>query len=291
MKEKMIRVLFEYIYIAIGTLLLAAGMNLFLVPCKLSAGGIGTLGTVLLYIFNVPLSVTNLLLNIVLFIFGYKYLGKTSVIKTIAGIIFLSAALEITKVFSILCNDLFMASVAGGILVGAGVGFVVKKEASTGGSDFAALILRKFFPHIPVASIILIIDCVIIAFSGIVFKSFLITFYSILSMFVSSVITDWFLTIGDSAKNVYILSDKHEEISKVILEKFERGITAIYSKGVYSDNDKIMLMCVVSPKEVPYLANAIRNIDKNAFVIICDVREVLGEGFKSTTDYDKIEIK
>ena len=283
--------IFDYLYIAIGSLILAMGMNMFLVPCQISSGGVGSIGTVLLYVFNIPLSVTNLFFNVILFIFGYKYLGKTSVLKTIIGIIFLSLFLEVTKYFPTFNNDLFVSTVVGGVLVGIGVGFVIRVEASTGGSDFAALILKRFIPHISTATLILIIDCIIIIFAGIVFKSYTITFYSAISMFISSKVTDRIATMGDAAKSILIISKKNNEIAKSVMKNFERGVTGIYSKGLYSEEDKIMLLCVVSPKELPSLIYTVRNIDKNAFTIVFDAREVLGEGFKLKTEYDKIYIK
>lgn len=283
------RTIIDYLYIIIGSFILAIGFNMFLVPCQLSSGGVGTVGTVFLYLFKIPLSITNLFFNAVLFIFGYKYLGKASLIKTIFGIFVLSFFLETTKHLPAFSSDLIMSCVVGGILVGIGVGFVIRVEASTGGSDFAALIIKRFFPHLSVATLILVIDSIIIVFAGIVFKSYTVVFYSAISMFISSKVADKIITMGDIAKKIFIISKKNEEISKMVMDNFERGVTGIYSKGLYSGNDGIMLLCVVSPKEVPYLVHMVRSVDKNAFIIISEAREVLGEGFKIETEYDKIK--
>lgn len=269
----------SYLFIAIGAFLLAAGLNMFLVPCKISSGGVSSIGTILLYKFNIPMSVTNIFFNAVLFVLGYKYVGKNSVLKTVLGIVFLSAFLEITKYMPAFGNDIFISTVIGGALVGVGVGFVVKVEASTGGSDFAGLILKKFFPHISIATLILLIDSAIIIVAGIVFKSYMITFYSAIAMFIASKVTDYIMTMGDAAKSVYIISEKNDEISKMIMETFERGVTGIYSKGMYTGSENMMLLCAVSPKQLPRLIAKVKETDKNAFVIVSDVREVLGEGF------------
>lgn len=288
MKDKIKDVSSEYICIAIGAVVMAMGMNLFLVPCKLSSGGVGAIGTILLYLFNIPLSVTNLAFNAVLFAFGYKYLGKGSVVKTVAGIVFLSAALELTNRLPRFDDDMFIATVIGGALVGIGVGFVVRVEASTGGSDFAALIIKKFLPYISVASLILIIDSIIVIVFGLVFKSYTIVFYSAIAMFISSKVTDAVVNFGNDAKSVYVISKKSDEIAKTVMEKFERGVTGVYSKGLYTDEDGMMLLCVVAPRELPRLIHTVRKIDKNAFAITSDAREVFGEGFKEKTEYDKI---
>ena len=175
---------------------------------------------------------------------------------------------------------MFISTVLGGVLVGMGVGLVVKVEGSTGGSDFAGLILKKFFPHISLATLILFIDSFIIIISGIVFKSYMITFYSAIAMFIASKVTDGIMMMGDRAKAVYIMSPLSEVISKTIINSFNRGVTAIYSRGVYSGNDSMMLLCAISPKQLPGLINKVKEIDRNAFVIVSEVREVHGEGFK-----------
>lgn len=270
----------DYFLIVLGTFILAVGLNLFLVPCRISSGGISSIGTVLLYKLNIPMSVTNIVFNALLFILGYKYVGKSSVVKTIVGIVGLSAFLEVTKFFPVFGDDLFIATVIGGVLVGIGVGLVVRVEASTGGSDFAALILKKFFPHISVANLILVIDSLIIVFAGIMFNDYMITFYSAIAMFIASKATDTIAAMGDAAKSVYIMSAKNTEISQMIIETFERGVTGVYSKGIYTGQDNMMLLCVVSPKQLPRLVHKIKEIDKTAFIIVSEAREVLGEGFK-----------
>lgn len=281
-------VLKEYLCILVGAFILASGMSMFLLPCKISSGGIGAVGTVLFYLFKIPLSVTNLFFNVILFIAGYKFFGKDSVVKTAAGILLLSLFLEITDRFVSFGSDMFISMVIGGMLVGIGVGFVVRVGASTGGSDFAALIVKRFFPHMSVAAIILIIDCVIIIFSGIIFKSYMITFYSAIAMYISSKTTDAVVNMGDATKCIFIISHKSEEIANIIMGKFERGVTGIYSKGMYSGQDDTMLLCVVAPKELPRVVQTVRKTDPYAFAITADSREVFGEGFKEKTEYDKL---
>lgn len=270
----------QYGFIALGSAILALGLNQFLVPLKMSSGGISAVGGIMLHLFGVPLSVTTLILNAILFVFGFKYLGKSGVAKTVAGIIFLSFFLEVCTYFSVYKSDMFIAMVIGGVLAGIGVGLVVREGASTGGSDFAALMIHKFMPHISVASIIMAIDCTIVAVSGVVFKSLTVTVYSMISLYLSAKITDMVMVVGNKAKFAYIISPRYAEISEEIMREFERGVTGIYCKGMYSNNDKTMLLCVVSPKEMPKLVETVKKHDKSAFVIVSDAREVLGEGFK-----------
>ncbi len=271
----------EYLFIAIGAFFIAAGTNCFLIPHLLSSGGVSTLGTILLHLFGIPLSVTTLAANALLFLFGYRLLGRAALFKTVAGILSLSLFFEVTKYLPAFGEDMLLSSVAGGLLVGVGVGLVVRVGGSTGGSDFAGLMIRRLVPHISVATFILLIDCTVIAVSGIVFGSLTVTFYSVLAMYLSSRVTDAIMNIGDAAKSIYIMSDKTAEIEEVILEKFDRGVTEIDSRGAYTQKEKTMLLCVVTPREAPLIVREVRRLDPAAFIILSDAREVLGEGFKA----------
>lgn len=270
----------DLIQIALGSIILAISINIFLTPNKISAGGISSIGTVLLHLFNIKLSVTNLVLNAVLFVLGYKYLGKYSVIQTIFGILFLSAALEITSYFPTYTKNEFIAVISGGILMGIGVGLIVKIGASTGGSDFAGLILKKFLPRISLARLIMIIDCIIVIISGLIFKSFTVTFYSVAALYISSVVTDKILTVGEEAKVIYIISENYSEISDCILNNFERGVTGVKSMGMFTNNECVMLMCVTTSREISKYIKLIKETDKKSFIVIGDCHEVIGDGFK-----------
>jgi uncharacterized membrane-anchored protein YitT (DUF2179 family) len=291
MKRNIKKYLLDAFWIAVGCFILALGINLFLAPNKISSGGVSSIGTVLLHLFGIRISLTNIVANAILFFFGFRYLGKYAVVKTIEGIALFSLSLEVVSLLPIYTEDLIMATIIGGALVGLGVGLVVRKDGSTGGSDFSALILKRFFPHISLAHLILILDCAVVAFAGIIFKSISITFYSLIAMYVSSKITDTIVTLGDSAKEVRIFSSQVDRIAKEIMERFERGVTAIYGKGMYSGKDSINLLCVVSPKELPALVHTIKEIDPASFIIINDAKEVLGEGFKEQSPYQIVKNK
>ena len=278
MKSK--KLITDLMFLTVGCVLLSVSINVFLLPYKISAGGISTVGTVLLHLFGIKMSLTNLFFNAVLFIFGYKKLGKYAVVQTASGIILLSIFLELTSYIPTYSQNELVAVLSGGIFMGAGVGMIVKIGASTGGSDFAGLILKKFFPHISLAKLILAIDCFIVVVAGIVFKSYTVTFYSVIALFVSSVVTDKIITFGDDAKMLQVFSAETEKISNCILNEYERGVTGVHCRGMYSNEERLMLLCVITPKELPVYMNMIKETDKNAFVIICDVHEVIGEGFK-----------
>ena len=275
--------LINLFFILLGSFILAVGINVFLVPNKISSGGISTVGTVLLHLFSIKMSITNLVLNGVLFALGFKMLGKIAVVKTLVGIGALTLFLELTSYMPVFTEDMMLSTVIGGVLVGLGVGLVIRQGASTGGSDFLALILKRFIPHISLANIILVADCVVIVVAGAVFKSFTVTAFSVIAMYISSKITDGIVTLGNSAKSIQIFSLKNEEISRHIMEKYERGVSGIHCRGMYTQHEGLMLLCVLSPRELPLLVGDIKKIDKSAFIIITDAKEVIGEGFSKLT--------
>lgn len=199
--------------------------------------------------------------------------------QTLFGIVMFSVFLELTSIFPAYTENRAIAAISGGAAAGIGIGLVIRCGASTGGSDFAGLILKKFFPHISLAVLIMLVDCVIVIFSGLVFKSFTVTFYSLSALLVSSAIADKIAVFGDKAEILGIFSEKNKEISNCIIKTYGRGVTGIHCTGMYSEKPSLMLLCAAKPRELPMYLKLIKQIDKNAFVIIGEVREVLGEGF------------
>lgn len=281
MKKNIRKLFFDFTFLILGCIMLSVSINVFLLPNKISAGGISTIGTVLFHLFGIKMSITNLIFNVILFALGYKYLGKYAIIQTVAGIVLLSACLEFTSHIPVYSHNDLISILSGGVLMGVGVGMIVKTGASTGGSDFAGLILKNFFPHISLARLIMVIDFLIVVISGVVFKNYTVTVYSIIALFVSSEITDKIIVFGDEAKLIQVFSKKASEISDYILSKYERGVTGIPCIGMYSSENSLMLLCAVTPKELPSYMNLIKNIDRDAFIIISNVNEVIGEGFKT----------
>ncbi len=278
--KKAWKLFLDYFQIALGSLLVAVGVECFLVPCMISTGGVSGLGTVLYYMFDVHMSLTVLLVNILLFLFGFRILKRESVFRTAAGILFLSLFLELVGELFSYGDDILLSAVFGGILVGVGIGLTVLKDASTGGSDFLAMILHKLIPHISVATFMLIIDLGVIVVSGIVFRNYTITLYSAISLYICSRVADFILIRGEYAKSVMIVSKKADEIAKVVMDEMERGVTGLRSKGYYENREGMMLMCIVRSREIPKLLATVEKIDSEAFTVISEVRQVVGSGFE-----------
>ncbi len=281
------RFLLDFLKIAVGTFLIAFGVSVFLTPNYLSSGGVTSIGTILLYLFQIPISVTNIAVNGLLFLLGWRVLGHKSVFKTVIGVLLFSLFLEVTTAFPEYTDDRLLSAISGGGLIGIGVGLVLRAGASTGGSDFMGLMFQSWFPHISTALFILLIDCAVLGISGIVFRSLTVTLYSAITLAVSAKTIDFILSFGDVAKSVFIFSDSWNEISEKVMGQFERGATGFYCKGMYSGENRMTVLCVVRPKELPKLIRLVREIDSGAFLIINDSREVLGEGFKRDSLYHK----
>lgn len=267
----------KFSLIAAGTLLLAISLTQFLAPHRISSGGISSIGTLLLHFFRLPLSLTTITLNLLLFLLGFRFLGKKTLAKSALGIFLLTVFLQLTAALPIYNGDLLIATLLGGLLMGAGVGLVVRQGASTGGSDLAALILHRLSPHLSVADLILLLDCSVILITAAVFRSVTVAGYSLLSMFIAARVTDGILTLGNTAKRVEIFSKEHAAISHAILTQLKRGVTALHSTGQYTQTEGRALLCVVSPKQLPHLMELVRELDPAAFIVVTDAREVRGD--------------
>lgn len=274
------KMILQVMQIAIGTALMAVAVDLFLLPNQISSGGFSGIGTILYYLFKFPIGTTTLLLNIPLFIIALVKDGKKFFLNAVVGTAFLSLFLNIFQRFSALTQDRFLACIYGGIIIGIGTAIVLKASSSTGGTDLVAHIVRKFIPWFRTSMTIIFLDTIIIAANVLFFRELEIGLYSAITIYIMGKIIDLFFEGIDFAKMILIISPKNQEISKRVNIQMRRGTTAIYGKGMYKNEDKEILMCVVSRGEVRHIMKIIRDIDKNAFIIITNAREVYGNGFK-----------
>ncbi len=272
--------IYEIFFIIVGTMLMAIGTSLFLLPNKLSSGGFSGIATITYYLFHWKMGFVILALNIPFFLLAFIRIGKEFVIKSIIGTAFLSYFIDILDKYPSLTNDKFLACIYGGILIGAGTSFILKVTASTGGSDMVSYIIKSFYPGLSTGNLIVIFDAIVITLNVIVFKQLEIGLYSAISIYLMGKVIDIvFEGIGFS-KMVIIISNKYETISKEIGNKISRGTTGLFSKGMYTDQEKMTLMCIVSRREVIRVKRIANNIDSHSFIIISNVREVYGRGFK-----------
>ena len=269
----------EYIYIIIGAFFMAVSTALILLPNQLSTGGISGISTILYYLFNYPVGLTMLLINVPLFVIAMVKVNKRLFFKSILGTILLSVFIDLLENLSPITNDRFLACIYGGIKIGIGTAIILKAGASTGGTDLLSYVIRAYNNKFKSSRVIIIADTIIIFFNIIFFREIEIGLYSVIAIYLMGKMIDIIFEGIYFTKIMFIISEKYEEISKEIGILVKRGSTGIYSKGMYSGKQNVMLFCVASRKEVAEIKQIIKQIDKNAFIVTTDAIETLGKGF------------
>ena len=255
-----------YLLLTAGTFFMAVGINVIYEPLSMVTGGFSGIGILVKKLTQtarwsgIPVGMTTLLLNIPLFIWGYSQKGKAFVKKTVYAASCFSFFLLIIPTFDIVKQDYLMAALVGGLLNGTGIGLVFSQGASTGGSDLLSVLTAKILPGLSASERLILIDTLIVA-AGVFIFGLEIGLYAVV------------------AKIAYIISDHPEEISEHILRELGRGLTGLEGQGMYSEKHKMVLMCVVSKKEAVLLKDIVKNADNEAFLILSEAKEVLGEGF------------
>lgn len=264
----------------VGSAIMAFGISSFLLPNQLSSGGFSGIATITYYLLGIPMGAMTLILNIPLFIFAGYRIGKEFFIKSIVGTVSLSIFIDILDKYPPVTTDRFLACIYGGIIIGLGTAIILKVGASTGGTELIANIIKTYNPHISMSRYLTIIDVAIIALNVVFFKHIEIGLYSVIAIYLYGQLIDIIFEGVYYTKLLFIISDKNEEISDAIEKNVKRGVTGLYGKGMYSDRDKLVLICAASRGDVPKIKDIAREIDKKCFIVIANAREVLGKGFK-----------
>ncbi len=269
----------EYLYIFAGSAISAVALDIFLAPNKIAPGGASGLGTILYNSLGVPVSITVLAVNAILFAIGFRRLSKKMLVLTLAATAAMSVFIQIFTVFKPFTEDMLLSSVLGGALFGLGSGLTIAGGASTGGTDFAAVMLNSVFSHISVANFIFFTDLIIALLSGVVFRDYTLLLYSLFSLYICTRFVDKVIDGFNYARLVYVVSDQNVEISKRVLNELNLGVTALYGRGMYKGREQLILMCVMRRNDFPRFRRVVEEADKNAFIILTEANEVLGEGF------------
>ena len=274
------RIVIEIVGTILGSFIMALGVSLFLLPNQLSSGGLAGIATITYYLLNIPMGTAILVLNIPLFIIAVYKLGKSFFIKSIVGTIALSYFIDILDKFPPLTNDRFLACVYGGILMGLGTAILLKVDSSTGGSDLISQLAKSYNPMVRMSNIITMIDIAIITLNVISFGEIEIGLYSAIAIYLMGKMIDVLFEGIYFTKLVLIISHKNEAIAKEIGEKIQRGTTGLLGKGMYTQEEKLVLMCAASRGDIGRVKMVARKIDPRCFIIIMNAREVFGLGFK-----------
>ena len=280
-KASVKKILKEIIGTIVGSFIMAVGIALFLLPNQLSSGGIAGIATITYYLLKIPMGTVIIAINIPLFLFSMYKVGKMFFLKSTLGTVAMSVFIDLLDKIEPLTNDRFLACIYGGILLGLGTTLLLKAESSTGGSDLISYIAKKYKPTVRSGNIIVIIDIIIIALNVIFFKEIEIGLYSAIAIYIMGKIIDIFFEGINFTKLMIIVSNKSEEIAKQIDQKVARGSTGLYGKGMYTNENKLILICAAYRKDVARIKIIAKEIDPKSFIVITNSREVVGQGFKN----------
>ena len=274
----------EILYTILGSLIMAFATAQFLLPNHLSTGGFSGIGTIVYYLWNIPVGTTNFVINIPLLILAYLKIGKYFILKAIGGTISLSLFLNILETLPSLTEDRLLACIYGGILMGFGTALIFKANASTGGTDLITTLLKKFNVQIRTSNIVIIFDTIIVLLSVLFFRTIEVGLYSAIAIYIMGKMIDISFEGINFSKMIIIISDKYDQISDSINKVLARGTTGLYGKGMYTNKERTILLCVVNRNEVSKIRKIVDEVDKNAFIVISNAREVFGKGFKEGSD-------
>ena len=283
MQKSKYRKFFDVILILLGTLCMSAPVKLIYEPMKMVMGGFGGFAIVVKYFaegfgLDIPVWLTNAVLNIPVFIIAFFVIGKDFVAKTLLGAVSFAVWLYIIPTYDICGGDFLLAVAIGGLMDGVGIGLIFLTNSTSGGTDMVSAILHKFFKHYSVPTILFVVDGLIVVLGAFVL-GFRNAMYGIITIYVLTKISDTMLEGVKFAKLVYIISDEYEKIASLIMSEMDRGVTAISARGMYTNKDKSMLFCVVGKKEIVKIKEIAAVTDPKSLIIVSDVREVFGEGF------------
>ncbi|PTN08145.1 YitT family protein [Mangrovibacterium marinum] len=284
----------DYSYITIGSFILAVGFVYFISPHKVVPGGLFGIAIVVHYLTKgmselwpdgFPIGLFSLLVNIPLTIAGIKILGPRFGIKTVAGFVLSSAFIDWITFMRVdgeapLVNDVLLSCIFGGVLIGVGTGMIFKSRATSGGSDIIAMIIAKY-SGMQLGQLMIYVDSAIVLLGLAAFKDWQIPLYSWLVIYITGKAIDITLEGFSYHKALFIISHKHDEIKRKILDDLERGGTYFSGTGMYTNEEKQIIYTVVSRREVAILEKFISEVDPDAFITVMDAKEILGEGFQS----------
>ncbi|WP_379971253.1 YitT family protein [Ectobacillus sp. sgz5001026] len=265
-------------FVTIGAILMAVGLEVFLIPNNVIDGGITGIAIMLAHITGLPLGVFIFIINLPFFFIGYKQIGKTFAVSTLYGIIVLSISTGLLHTVPKLTGDILLATVFGGVLAGIGVGLVIRNGGSLDGTEITAILINSRVPF-SVGEIIMFFNIFILGSAGFVF-GWDRAMYSLMAYFIAFRTIDVVILGLDESKSAWIISDHHQEIGEAILARLGRGVTYLSGEGAYTGDDKKVIFAVISRLEEAKLKSIVEEKDPNAFLAVANIAEVRGGRFK-----------
>ena len=270
-----------YGIIFVGSLLFSLAFSAFFEVNQVGMAGMTGLGQVInVFLPQISVGVIVFVLNVPIFLVGWRLLGFHLLASSLFSMFVTSAAMDIfTRMGNFSSMDPMLASLCGGALMGLGLGMVFSQGATTGGTDIIGRLLKLKFPWLPLGKLVLVPDLVALVLVAIAFGRLEAALYGAVAMFVSSQVTDTVLYGLDSSKVAYIISDNWQEITRTLMDRQGRGVTILQGEGGYTGDEKRVLLVAFKQREIVDIKRQVHELDGGAFLIVCDARDVLGEGF------------
>ncbi|MBR2824196.1 MAG: YitT family protein [Clostridia bacterium] len=272
---------FSYLQIALGCLIGAAAYPLFMTPNRIAPGGLTGVAMILNYLLGAPVGVTSLVLNVPLFLIGYRTMGRIFAFRSLLATILFSLLIDILP-FQPMTMDPLLATLYGGILLGIGLGMILRGGATTGGTDMVARMVHRRVPAISVGAFLFAIDFLVVATAGVLIGTSE-ALYALINIFLSAKMIDVVMVGFSGNKACLVISPAWEKIKQRIMSEMERGVTQLEARGGYTGEARPTLLCVVSRMEVTAVKRIVREEDENAFLIVVEANEAIGDGFSGMT--------
>ncbi len=280
-KSPILKYIYKYGMITVGSVIYALAVSLFLDPNKLAPGGVTGVAIIINHYTNISTGTMVLIINIPLMLIGVWKFGVKFFISTIVATFMGSVFIDMAAPFGPITNDLFLCSVIGGVLSGISLGMIFKVGATTGGTDIVARLLKFKFPHVETGRLFIVVDSIIVVASAIAFRDMELAMYAGICVFITGKVFDVVLYGAAGAKLIFVISEKEEEIAKRFMDELDSGVTYVHGIGAYTDSDKRIIMCALKKQMLPKAEDIIKEIDLNAFIIITSANEIVGEGYRS----------
>lgn len=282
MKEQMDKLLRQervtaYIQIILGCMIGGVAYPLFLVPNSIAPGGLTGVATVFNHLFGAPVGMTSMVMNLPLFWLGYKAMGRAFLVRSFIATVLFSVFIDLLK-FQPMTNDVLLASIYGGLILGTGLGLILRGGATTGGTDMIARMVHKRFSFITVGMFLFAIDFIVVVMAGICLDMEH-ALYALICIFVSAKALDVVLAGFSTVKACYIITNANEWVAARIMRELDRGVTILTATGAYSGQERPVLLCVAGSSEVVRIKRIVHQEDEKAFMFITGANEALGEGF------------
>lgn len=281
LKSNIKNIIKDSLYYVLGSIIYSIAIPMFISPAHISPGGFTGIALIFNYLFDLPAGFLIFVFNIPVFLIGYKKIGQKFILKTAIVTFFVSIFLDISERYIIAFNgDKILCAVFGGIFIGLGLGIILLRGATTGGVDIIAKLINIKKPHFSIGRIILIFDIVVVTLSVICYRNFSGALYSVITIYITSIVLDGVLYGGNKGKLIFVVTRFGKEISDSIFTNVNRGVTLLDATGAYTGDKRNVLLCAVRRQEIALFYTAVKSVDKNAFIIVCEAGEIEGNGFK-----------